>query len=87
MAVCREYWRGVLNENPAKNNTPEDIAVSTTAMAGWKWRALQYLMIEPFLGWKFYTKITTNYENVNKYVKGGFQWGISIKLFFSNKDN
>jgi hypothetical protein len=70
---------------PAKNDTPEDIAVSIIVIAGWKWRVLQYLMIEPFVGWKFYTEITTNYESVNKYVKGGFQWGISIKVFFSTK--
>jgi hypothetical protein len=70
---------------PVQNDTPEDIAVSIIAIAGWKWRALQYLMLEPFVGWKFYTEITTNYENVNKYVKGGFQWGINIKLFFPNK--
>jgi hypothetical protein len=72
---------------PAKNDTPEDIAVSIIAITGWKWRALPYLMIDPFVGWKFYTDITTNYENVKKYVKGGLQWGIIIKLFFPNKNN
>jgi len=46
---------------------------------------LPYLMIEPFIGWKFFVLKTENYENIDRYLNGGFQWGLGFKLFMQNK--
>jgi hypothetical protein len=70
-----------------ENNIPQDTAISITPILGWKWRALKYLMVEPFIGWKFYIMETNNYENIKKYLNGGLQWGINLKIFLPNKNN
>jgi len=67
------------------NDTPQDTVISLTPILGWKWKVLPYLMIEPFIGWKFFVLKTENYENIDRYLNGGFQWGLSFKLFMKNK--
>jgi hypothetical protein len=62
-----------------------DTAISMIPVLGWKWKVIQYLMIEPFLGWKFYLIKTNNYENIGNYLDNSFQWGLNIKLFLPNK--
>ena len=62
----------------------QDTAIWLTPMAGWKWKILPYLVIEPFVGWKFFIDKTENYENVDKYLDEGFQWGLSFILFIKN---
>jgi hypothetical protein len=68
---------------PSEDDIPDDTVISIIPLLGWKWKASKYLMIEPFIGWKFYVMETSNYENVNKYLNNGFQWGISFKIFFT----
>jgi hypothetical protein len=67
-----------------QNDILDDTAIWLTPMMGWKWKVLPYLMIEPFIGWKFFVVKTSNYENVDKYLNGGFQWGINTKLLIKN---
>jgi hypothetical protein len=68
-----------------QNDIPQDTVISTVPILGWKWKVLPYLMIEPFVGWKFYIDKTENYEDFDKYANGGFQWGLSLKLFLKNR--
>jgi len=64
------------------NDIPNDKIYSLTPVLGWKWRALRFLIIEPFVGWKFYLVKTKNYDEVDKYLNEGFQWGLNFKLLF-----
>jgi hypothetical protein len=68
-----------------QNDIPQDTVISIVPVLGWKWKVLPYLMIEPFIGWKFYIDKTENYEDFDKYANGGFQWGLSLKLFLKNR--
>jgi hypothetical protein len=68
-----------------QNDIPQDTVISIIPVLGWKWKALPYLMVEPFIGWKFYVNKTDNYKYLDKYANGGFQWGLSLKLFLKNK--
>jgi hypothetical protein len=70
---------------PSTNNISGDTTVSITPILGWKWKALHYLVIEPFIGWRSYLMMTNNYENVKKYLNEGFQWGINFKIFLPTK--
>jgi hypothetical protein len=63
------------------NGIPQDTAITLTPILGWKWRAFKFLMIEPFIGWKFFLVKTNNYEKVDRYLNEGFQWGLSFKFF------
>jgi hypothetical protein len=69
-----------------QNDIPQDTVISIIPVLGWKWKALPYLMVEPFIGWKFYINKTDNYKNFDKYANGGFQWGLSLKLFLKNRE-
>jgi hypothetical protein len=62
-------------------NIPQDIAISVVPLAGWKWRVTSFLMIDPFIGGKFFVMKTDNYKNVDNYLNGGLQWGIIFLLF------
>jgi hypothetical protein len=66
------------------NDMPQDTVISLTPVMGWKWRASPFLMIEPLLGWKFFVSKTNNYENMDRYLNGGFQWGLNFKVFVQN---
>jgi hypothetical protein len=65
---------------PNKENESVDAALSITPILGWKWKISKYLMIDPFIGWQFDILLTNNYENFNKYLNTGFQWGINLKI-------
>lgn len=67
------------------NDVPQDTVISLTPLLGWKWKVLPFLMIEPFTGWKFFVLKTNNYENIDRYLNEGFQWGLSFKIFMQNK--
>jgi len=66
------------------NDTPQDTVISLTPVLGWKWKVLPYLMIEPLIGWKFFVLETNNYENIDRYLNRGFQWGLNFKLYIQN---
>jgi hypothetical protein len=63
----------------------EDTAISIIPILGWKWKISKYLMIDPFIGWKFYIINSNNYEKVENYLNDGFQWGLNIKIYLQNK--
>jgi hypothetical protein len=69
-----------------QNDINKDTAIWLAPIIGWKWKVLPYLMIEPFIGWKFFVDKTNNYGNVDRYLNGGFQWGIGLKLFINDKN-
>lgn len=66
-------------------NIPQDVAISIITVLGWKWRITSFLMIDPFIGWKFFVMKTDNYLNVDNYLNGGFQWGINVLFFSANR--
>ena len=68
-----------------QHNIPEDKGIWLSPVLGWKWKVLPYLMVEPFIGWKFYIDKTNNYDNVDRYLNSGFQWGIGFNLFMKNR--
>ena len=68
------------------NDIPEDTAISLIPIIGWKWKILPFLMIEPFTGWNFFVMKTNNYENIDRYLNQGFQWGLNVKVFVQNKN-
>jgi hypothetical protein len=70
---------------PKEDDIPDDTVISIIPILGWKWKAIKYLMVEPFVGWKFYVNGTNNYKNVNNYLNNGFQWGINLKILLPNK--
>jgi len=70
---------------PEDDNMPEDTAIFLMPILGWKWKAKSYLMIEPYVGWKFYIMETNNYKEANNYLNYDFQWGINLKFFLKNK--
>lgn len=72
---------------PGKSDMENDVAVFITPLLGWKWKALNFLMVEPYIGWKFYVSASNNNENIDNYLSKGFQWGISFKIFFTNRRN
>jgi hypothetical protein len=69
---------------PSNKEIPQDIAISLMPMVGWKWKMTSFLMIEPFVGGRFYIMKTENYVNVDNYLNSGFQWGMNFRLFFNN---
>jgi hypothetical protein len=66
---------------PNNENIPQDTAISIIPAVGWKWRALNNLMVEPFVGWKSYLALSSNYGHIKNYLNDGFQWGINLKFF------
>jgi hypothetical protein len=70
---------------PEKDNVQDDVVISIIPTLGWKWKMTNYLMIDPFIGWRFYVMETDNYDNKKEYLKNGFQWGINLKIFLQNK--
>jgi len=69
---------------PKEDDIPDDTAISIIPLLGWKWKAMRYLMIEPYVGWKFYIMETNNYDRTKDYLNTGFQWGINFKIYFNN---
>lgn len=70
-----------------KDDASVDAAVSITPILGWKWKILNYFMLDPFIGWSFNIPLTNNYENFDSYLNNGFQWGIKFKILLANKNN
>ena len=70
---------------PKKDDMQNDVAISIIPTMGWKWKMTKYLMIDPFIGWRFYIMETNNFEKRNEYLKNNFQWGINLKIFLLNK--
>ena len=63
---------------------PTDFYASINPVIGWKWKIVPFLMVEPFIGWKFLMHGSNSYEDIEKYLNGGLQGGIGIKLFIKD---
>ena len=66
------------------NKRPADFYASVNPVLGWKWKIAPFLMVEPFIGWKFLMYGQNSYADIEKYLNGGLQWGIGIKLFIKD---
>jgi hypothetical protein len=64
-------------------NTNQDILIHITPQIGWKFRPLNFLMIDVSTGYKFIITGKENYTEIKEYINDGFRFGLNIMLLFN----
>ena len=60
----------------------EDTLVHITPQTGWKFWALDFLMIDVSVGYKILIINAENYREIENYINDGFRFGINILILF-----
>jgi hypothetical protein len=63
-------------------NTNQDTLIHITPQTGWKFKPVDFLMIDVSIGYKFFITKSQNYREIENYVNSGFRFGINILIFF-----
>jgi hypothetical protein len=64
-------------------NTSQDALVHITPQTGWKFHAMDFLMIDVSTGYKFVITNEQNYSEIKKYVNDGLRFGLNFLILFN----
>lgn len=59
----------------------QDILIHITPQTGWKFKVMEYLMIDVSIGYKFIISDTQNYRKIKDYVNDGLRFGLNFHIF------
>ena len=63
----------------------QDILIHLTPQTGWKFKVIDFSMIDISLGYKFIIADSQNYFENRNYINDGFRLGINFLLFFNKR--